>query len=350
MKMFLPRLAKPVAQLAAQLYELGVRSRLQLYERGWLPTYKLPAPVISVGNLTTGGTGKTPCTAYLAQMLRAANLRVAILSRGYKRQSKGLIEVSDGTRVLCEAATAGDEPYLLATQCPGVRVVVNADRYAAGWWLAQRAEVDMFLLDDGYQHIRLHRDVNLALVDAGEDLLQARLLPAGHWREPVEQLRRADAVIITRAESGKPHKPLATQLRQHTSAPIFYAAHELATARRLRTTETQPLTAFQPQPVGVFTGIARPEKFIADLQRAGLRIVWQRTFADHHRYNLSEARALLTDAEQSGAAVVLTTEKDAANLPVEFADEGQLWVTPLRFRCFDEEALRTMLLRALAGR
>jgi tetraacyldisaccharide 4'-kinase len=189
--------------------------------------------------------------------------------------------------------------------------------------------------------------LNLALVDAAEDLSRARLLPAGYWREPVTQLRRADAVIVTRAEANSAREPLAAQLRQQTAAPIFYAAHELTEARCLATNETQPLATFLNQPVGAFTGIARPATFFADLARAGLRLVWQRSFADHHRYDLPEAHALLAAAQQAGASAVLTTEKDAANLPAELIDEAKLWVTPLRFRCFDEEGLRAKLLAAV---
>jgi tetraacyldisaccharide 4'-kinase len=351
--MFLPPFAKPVAWLAARLYELGVRGRLQLYERGLLTTYKLPAPVISVGNLTTGGTGKTPCTAYLARMLHDAGYRVAILSRGYKRTSKGLVEVSDGVRVLCDAATAGDEPYLLATQCPGVRVVVNADRYAAGMWLLQRAEVDGFLLDDGYQHLRLHRDLNLALVDAGEDLSQARLLPVGHWREPVEQLRRADAVIVTHTEQRVHCEPLTAQLKQYTASAIFYAKHLLTGLRRLPINQSQAIAAYRGRSVVAFTGIAQPEKFFAALESFGLRIAWRRAFADHYRYDQAEVRAIIMAAQKTGAAAVLTTEKDAANLPPDFFNatpDLPMLAAQLEFQVSEPEALRRMLLATVAHR
>ncbi|NOT60360.1 MAG: tetraacyldisaccharide 4'-kinase [Acidobacteria bacterium] len=350
--MFLPPVLRPVAYAFAKLYELGVRTRLQWYERGWLKTRKLPAPVISVGNLTVGGTGKTPCTAYLANLLTAEGYRVAILSRGYQRTSQGIVEVSDGERILCSPWEAGDEPYLLAQQCSGVRVVVNADRYEAGMWLWRRAKVDVFLLDDGYQHIGLHRDVNLALIDAQEDLAQARLLPHGRWREPVEQLLRASAVMITRVESPADGERLTAQLRRYTTAPIFHARHALTGLRRLPTYETQDLTVYRNQPVAAFTGIAQPDKFFADLQSVGLSVVWRRAFADHHRYQLNEVNDLCVAARAAGAHVILTTEKDAANLPPDFFGETPrvpLYATQMRFDCYQAEALRELIFAAVRG-
>ncbi len=349
--MFLPPLARPAAYVSAKLYELGVRTRLQLYARGWLKTYKLPAPVISVGNLTVGGTGKTPCTAYLASLLTAAGYRVAILSRGYKRTTKGIVEVSDGERILCSSAEAGDEPYLLAQQCRGAHVVVGADRYAAGMWLWQRAQVDVFLLDDGYQHIRLQRDVNFALIDAKEDLSQAKLLPVGHWREPVASLSRADAVILTRA--GRVGSEPALRSAERFLRPgvlVMTAMHELDGLRCLPVNELLPLTALSEQPIAALTAIAQPERFIDDLQRNGLNVVAQYTFADHHRYTLAEIQNVFAAVQQAGATAILTTEKDAANLPDELWQTAlplPIYAVQLRFHVVEADALKDFVLRRI---
>ncbi|MDQ3013325.1 MAG: tetraacyldisaccharide 4'-kinase, partial [Acidobacteriota bacterium] len=193
-------LARALLYAPAKLYELAVRGRIVAYERGLLKTYRLSAPVISVGNLTVGGTGKTPCVAFIAQALRDYGHHVAILSRGYKRSTSGRVEVSTEKEVVCSPRESGDEPYLLAQSCPGVRVVVDKDRYAAGQWLEERAQISVFLLDDAFQHLRLARDLNLLLVDATESLAGAKMVPFGRLREPLPGLRRADAVIFTRSD------------------------------------------------------------------------------------------------------------------------------------------------------
>lgn len=342
--MFLPAITRPVFYLPAKLYEGGVRMRAWLYDRGWLESKQLPAPVISIGNLTVGGTGKTPCVAWLANWLQAEGHTVAILSRGYKRASSGRVEVSDGKTLLCDAATAGDEPYLLAQSCPGVRVVVDQDRYAAGRWLAERAAISAFLLDDGYQYLRLWRDLNLVLVDATDDLMRAQMVPFGRLREPLTALRRADAVIVTRADQPFGLAALETTIRHFARAqvPIFYAHHTLTKLRHLGTNEVRELTGLTGQSVAAFSGIARPERFLNDLEKLGLQVVWQRSFADHHRYTQTEFESIVTEAKRAGAGAILTTEKDAANLQAAWATTAELpvYAAQLAFRCAEETALR----------
>lgn len=321
--------------------------RAWLYERGWFESQQLPAPVISVGNLTVGGTGKTPCVAWLANWLRAEGYAVAILSRGYKRASTGRIEVSDGKTLLCDAVTAGDEPYLLAQSCPGVRVIVDQDRYAAGRWLAERVPVSAFLLDDGFQHLRLQRDLNLLLLDATDDLAQAQMVPFGRLREPLTALRRADAVIVTRADQPFDRPALETTIRHfaRAQAPIFYAHHALTKLRRLGTGESRELTDLTGQSVAAFSGIARPERFLNDLEKLGMRVVWQRSFADHHRYTQVEFESIVIEAKRAGAGAILTTEKDAANLQTPWTTKTALpmYAAQLAFCCAEEAALQAII-------
>lgn len=349
--MFLPPITRPVFYLPAQLYAGGVRARAWLYERGWLKSNQLPASVISVGNLTVGGTGKTPCVAWLANWLQAEGYAVAILSRGYKRASAGRVEVSDGKTVLCDAVTAGDEPYWLAQSCPGVRVVVDQDRYAAGCWLAERAPVSVFLLDDGFQHLRVRRDLNLVLVDATDDLASARMVPFGRLREPLLALRRADAVIVTRADQPFDRVALETAIRRFARAqvPIFYAHHALTKLRHLGTNEIRELSGLAGQSVAAFSGIARPDRFLSDLEKLGMRVVWQRSFADHHRYTQTEFESIVTEANQAGAGAILTTEKDAANLQAAWATTAALpvYAVQLAFHCAEEAAFRGVVRQAL---
>ena len=349
--MFLPPLTRPLFYLPAKLYAGGVRARAWLYENAWLKQRQLDAPVISVGNLSVGGTGKTPCVAWLANRLRAEGHAVAILSRGYKRASKGRVEVSDGQTMLCDAQTAGDEPYLLAQSCPGVRVVVDQDRYAAGKWLAARAPVAVFLLDDGYQHLRLRRSLNLLLLDATEDLAEAKLVPFGRLREPLTALRRADAVLVTRADQPLNQGALERTVKRYARAgtPVFYAQHRLTGLRRLVDGALSSFETFTDKPVAAFSGIAHPARFVGDLQKLSMRVVWQRGFPDHHRYTLADLATINTAAAQAGAAALVTTEKDAANLTPELIRTAALplYAARLAFCCAQEDELWELVRRSL---
>jgi tetraacyldisaccharide 4'-kinase len=333
--------------LPSKLYELVVRARLALYENGLLKTYKLESPVISVGNLTLGGTGKTPCVAFLANFLRGEGHNVAILSRGYRRRSSGRVVVSNGEDILCGPLEAGDEPYLLANSCPGVPVVVDADRYSAGKWLAERKPVTVFILDDAFQHLRLARDLNLALVDATEPL--TGLLPAGRLREPVSGLRRADAVIVTRSDRISDRCALERTILKHAELPVFYAHHEMTKMRRLDERETINASDLARKRVAAFSGIARPERFIADLSNLGIEVIQRFDFPDHHRYQRDEFLNLLKRARGAEAEAIVTTEKDAANLtrlPRELLGQSAIpiFAAQIEFRCETIEALKSFVL------
>jgi tetraacyldisaccharide 4'-kinase len=323
---------------ASLLYAAGVCWRLRRYRSGRAKIRRLTAPVISVGNLTVGGTGKTPCTAYLANFLKDDGLQVAILSRGYKRKSKGLVEVSNGQEILCDAEQAGDEPYLLAQLCPGVRVVVNANRYAAGKWLEAKTKIDVFLLDDGYQHIQLHRDLNLLLLDGNDPIGNGWVLPRGILREPLEEIFRADAVIATRMEAGTIRDEIRALLYFYgrSKPPLFFAHHEITDFKLLNA--AAPLKHFKQQKVAAFSGIAQPDRFFADLQQKKLQIVYQQAFPDHHRYAPEEVATLIAQAQAHQAAAIITTEKDAANLPPKVLAQSSLpvYTAQLQFRIENE--------------
>src|SRR5215470_17503235 len=265
MYMFPPPVSYPFIYVPAKLYELGVRARAALYENGLFETRGLKAPVISVGNLTVGGSGKTPCVAFLARLLRDEGYEVAILSRGYKRESRGRVEVSDEREILSGPDEAGDEPYLLAKSCPGARVVVDRDRYAAGRWLEERARVSVFILDDGYQHLRLARDLNLLLVDASEPLAQAKMVPFGRLREPLAAMRRADAVIVTRSDQSFDRHSLENTIGRFARAntPVLYAYHRMTNLIRLNDELIVDLSTFARRRIAAVSGVARPERFVA---------------------------------------------------------------------------------------
>lgn len=347
-------LARALLFAPAKLYELGVRARVAAYRNKLFKTFRLKAPVISVGNLTVGGTGKTPCVAFIAATLRDSGHQVAILSRGYKRQTDGRVEVSNGTDILCSSAESGDEPFLLAQTCPGVRVVVDSDRVAAGRWLESRAPISVFVLDDAYQHLRLARDLNLLLVDATEPLDQAAMVPFGRLREPLTELRRADAVIVTRSDRLANSAAKASLIETITkfarpSTPIFFAQHQMTRLRNLQSQQFASLAEFAGRNVAAVSGIARPESFIRDLSAAEMQIVLRRDFADHHRYSATEFADVLAQAHAACAEAIIVTEKDAANLPAKFIEQASLpvFAAQIEFLCDEEAALKELLLNSV---
>lgn len=344
--------ARALLYVPAKLYGLAVRARIVAYKQGLLKTHRLSAPVISVGNLTVGGTGKTPCVAFIARALRDAGHQVAILSRGYKRQTKDRVEVSDGERILCSPAESGDEPYLLAQSCPGVRVVVDQNRFAAGLWLESRAPISVFILDDAYQHLRLARNLNLLLVDASEPLGESAMVPFGRLREPLAEIRRADAVIITRSNQEFNRAKLINTIYNHSASniSIFFAHHEMTRLRQLDGTGLQSLFEFAGKNIAAVSGIAKPDRFNQDLRDAGLNIVFRRDFPDHHRYTVTEFAEVARAAQAAKAEVIVVTEKDAANLSAKGLQQSPLpiFAAQIEFRCSEASKLTEMLLLTAA--
>src|SRR5262245_44492855 len=219
-------------QWAALPYALAVRLRAKLYKSGWLAQRQLPVPVISIGNLTMGGTGKPPIVSQLAEWLLAEGKRVGVLSRGYRRSGHApMLLVSDGTRILAKPEEAGDEPHLIARRCPQAIVAVGSNRYELGRWVLDRFRVDCLLLDDGYQHLGLRRDLNLLLVDATDPAGLDAVLPAGRLREPMEAAARADLILITRADVAQQVDPILQRLRKIPIATepirVMFRAEEL---------------------------------------------------------------------------------------------------------------------------
>jgi len=346
-------LSRALLYVPAKLYEFGVRTRIALYQTDYLSSGKLRAPVVSIGNLTVGGTGKTPLVSFLARFLRDEGYLVGILSRGYKRASTGRVEVSNGESILCGPAQAGDEPFLLARQCPGVRVVVDTNRAAAGKWLEERAPISAFILDDGFQHLSLSRELNVVLLDANEPTGDGRMVPFGLLREPLTGLARADAVIITRSDEPFDQSVVRSLVSQFCKpeTPVFYAYHDLTNLRRLDSDGSMKPMAFSRRRVAVLSGIARPDRFIRDLEHFGIDIALRRDFPDHHRYHDDEFRQVVRDAVDVGAEAILTTEKDAANLSPDSLKSSQLpvYAAEIEFRCEDEPALKRLVLRAITG-
>jgi tetraacyldisaccharide 4'-kinase len=279
----------------SRAFRFLVGARDALYRNGVLQTYRLHHPVISVGNITVGGTGKTPLVILLAERFRDEGYRPVVLSRGYKRKSAGIVVVSTGKGPTVPWHVAGDEPYLIARRAGGVAVVVGADRYAAGLVAEEQNLGNLFILDDGFQHRRLFRDVDLVTIDPAEWAAGEKLFPYGRWREPREAIQRADAAIVQASEVDLPGLSIPT-FRIETVLDGIYKGNEPV---RMDTLRNRAITAF--------AGIAKPHRFFAALESLGITPTQRAGFRDHHTYTKHEL-------ENLGGEFQITTEKDAVKL------------------------------------
>jgi len=299
------------------LFSAVVAARNALYDHGVLKQQRLPRPVVSVGNLSVGGAGKTPFVILLAELLRQHGLRASVLSRGYGRKSSGVLVVDAGG----SPARFGDEPLLIARRLPGVPVLVGESRYRAGLEAERRFEFDVHLLDDAFQHRQLARDFDIVLLSRRD--LQDRLLPSGRLREPLSALTRADAVVWS--EPGDlPSLP--------APIPVWRVRRQLV------------LPPQSPSKPFVLCAIAGPERLLRDLESAGVQAAGHRWFRDHHAYTEADIHGLCREADRAGADGFLTTEKDAVKLDALPAQLPNLAVVSLSMELENaQQALTTIL-------
>ena len=297
------------------LYGAVTRTRLSLYRRGTFHTTKLDRPVISVGNITTGGTGKTPLVEWVARTVAAQGKKVCILTRGYGRKDPHLqVIVSDGYGVLASPTEAGDEPYLLASRLVGSAAVISsADRIAAGHEAINDFGTDCFVLDDGFQHLRLARDLNIVTIDATNPWGGGKLLPYGRLRETPESLSRADCVVITRCDQVRELDKLRSEIRRFTGGrPIFHSEMRTSRVSPLKNGSSETLTP--PARVAAFCAVGNPHSFFEHVRRSGYELALQKLYPDHHVYSQDEIDALAQQAKEAGAEALITTAKDAVKL------------------------------------
>ena len=303
------------------LYRGAVALRAAAYDRQWLRQRRLDVPVISVGNLTFGGTGKTPMVVALVRDLIHRGRKPAVLTRGYRRNTDHqLVLVGPDPRQT--VAEAGDEPLEMARRLPGVPVVVDADRSRAGVE-AQRLGADVVVLDDGFQHLQLARDLDLVLLDAGDPWGGGRLPPLGRLREPMSALARADAVVVTKVPAD--HEPtvaaIAEQVRGlRPGIPVVAARTRITRIRQPDRGWSEP-EVLAGAPVFAFAGLGRPQGFAEVLETAGAEVVGCHWFPDHHVYHSDDLVELAAEAERAGGTLV-TTAKDAVKLD----DDAPVWV------------------------
>ena len=316
----------------ALVYERAVQARLALYRSRFLRAQELGCQVVSIGNLTVGGTGKTPVAEMLARELQRRGRRVAILSRGYKSVPRPFLQrlqnkifkhldlfppriVSDGKDVLLDSRHAGDEPFMLAKNLPGVCVLVDKDRVKSGLHSLRRFGSDILLLDDGLQYQRLRHRMDVVLVDRQAPFGNEHLLPRGTLREPPANLRRASFIIITKSGPEPDAELLARLRRLNRTAAIIECSHAPRYWQDLRTGARFPLDHLKGRHVGAMSGIARPESFEEGVRQLGAHVDIAKGFADHHRFTKKEILRFLEWCDRRSLDALVTTEKDAVRFP-----------------------------------
>ncbi len=327
--MKLPPLLRILLWPLSQVYGAYVRCRRALYSRGWLKPRRLKATVISVGNLTVGGTGKTPMVLWLAEKFLTQGKRVAILTRGYKG--------SHGR---------SDEIEVLKRRLGGkVLFGIGPDRFVSGSRLESQHAVDVFLLDDGFQHLQLARNLDIVMLDGSRQLESEWLLPAGSLREPVAACRRADIFVVTR----KSEKPVIKG-GDAVVVPIFYAQTRLIGFQKFGPlAETKDRSYLGPGPFLAFCGIGNPSAFFDDLSRWQVPVMEKKVFPDHHKYSSMELDQLQSRSIACGAAGLITTEKDAENLPVSDV-RLPIWIAVIELAFNVERELLAAIDSKLAAR
>src|SRR5271156_1966249 len=314
------------------LYRLGVRWRLWWFETRLGSVHALGCLVVSVGNLTVGGTGKTPVVELFARELTRRGRKVAVLSRGYKSQPppfpQQLLDrfrpleqrppprVAAGGRPFLPASErGGEEPFMLASNLKDVLVLVDKDRVKSGLHAIRKYGCDTLLLDDGLQFLRLKERLDIVLVDSESPFANRYLLPRGLLREPPEQLRRADIIFITKCD-GRDLSELRAELRRYNGhAEFVECAHKPLHLEEIFTHEVVPLSFLKDLRVGMISGIARPESFEEGLRKLGVELIYSRRFADHHRFSEGEIAKMFERSKARGARAVITRKKDSVRFP-----------------------------------
>lgn len=332
---------------ASGVYQLGLqRSQAQAWKR----RVTLPAFVVSIGNIVTGGTGKTPVALFACKLLKEEGLSPAILSRGYKRKGKGPARVFADGDPSAQSEIYGDEPVLMATALPMVPVWVGRERAASGLAaLGCDSGVDTLILDDGFQHLRLERDLDIVLLDSVNPFGNGFTLPLGPLREPLTHLERADALVITRADSGAHlEKTLSIVRGRFPEKPVFACRHVIRAFRSSAGGPALSVDQFKDRRVVAFAGIAEPEKFFDSLSALGIHVCRTFAFPDHSRYRDSDFVKILGAASECVSGIILTTAKDAVKVPAAFRKavtvaelDIDFGADDVMFRKFVRERIRT---------
>jgi tetraacyldisaccharide 4'-kinase len=333
------------------LYAVAVKARLALFKTGVLRGHRLGAPVISVGNITAGGTGKTPLVEWIARHLASEGRRVCILTRGYGRENpRGRVIVSDGESILASAADSGDEPLMLAENLVGqAAVICDRDRVSAGHWAIETLNSDVLILDDGFQHLCMARDLNIVTIDATTPWSNRLTLPAGLLREPRSGLERADCIVITRVDEAKSLDALRREIDRFIKGRPVFLSHTMSSGLRpLSNTEERSLSRGNNDsiPVAAFCAIGNPQSFFSQLRKAGYTVSNTHAFRDHHGYSQSDIDDLVNRSIAKGAGALVTTAKDEVKLRALRFDLP-CYVADIEVEIEDDAKFRQLIDRSL---
>jgi tetraacyldisaccharide 4'-kinase len=306
---------KIIASAISLPYRLIITFRNWLYDKKIFAVVKLPCPVISVGNITAGGTGKTPCVIMMARMLQSHGFKPAILSRGYGGSStKSVNIVADGKNILLDSKTAGDEPFLMAQSLRSIPIIVGPQRIKTGKTAINRFGANVLICDDAMQHRQIFRDINLVLLDSQDPLGNGHILPRGKLREPIAGLKRASAFLLTRTNETPKTDNINKKLSQIGNIPIFTSIHKLKDMIKGDYSDKWPIADLKGKKVCAFCGIAKPDSFKKSLLAAQSHILSFDTFPDHHNYSRAELEIIKNKFYKNKADLIITTQKDGMRL------------------------------------
>jgi tetraacyldisaccharide 4'-kinase len=330
------------------LYGFGMSARNMLFESGLLRVRPAGVPVIAVGNMTAGGTGKTPLVEWLIAELQAQGVRPAMVSRGYGRASRGVVAVSDGVRLLATALEGGDEAVQVSTKFPTVPVVVGERRVDAAGVAVERFGAEVIVLDDAFQHRYLRRDLDIVILDARVDVTRERMLPAGRRREPLRGLGRAGLLAFSKLAEGQANIPWRSDLGAWSAAPAVFFRTVPGPLRQTADGAEVAAETFRTARILALSAIADNKRFEADLRGLGLDVVAALGFADHHRYSSADIERVLETAVRSGVSHVATTEKDLPRLQAgpgrKLLEQVPVMVLPIEVRWVEgEEVVRSVI-------
>jgi len=330
---------------AARVFSTIIALRNLLYSKGWLKTHRVSAVVISIGNITAGGTGKTPLTIWVCNWLLKQNISCAILTRGYKTRQKSNFKTQN--RI--------DEPAILAKSCPRAKIIVNPDRVAGATEAVNKFGAKVLIMDDGFQHRRLDRDLDIVVIDAMRPFGYGKMLPAGLLREPVEALKRVDAVVITRCDQLPEYKLGQLERRLQSVNPdmiVVRSIHASVCAKSMGNEEIS-IEQLKEKTIFAFCGIGNPDAFLGTIRKLGLNLVGSKIYDDHHYYTNNDIADIYGEAKRLDANLLLSTQKDWTKtaLPASVIKDIPFayLVIELRFVA-EEDKLKGLLERSLAGK
>lgn len=320
----------------SNLYKKIVGFKNYLYDKDYFQSLELPVPVLSLGNLTMGGTGKTPLTDFCLKYYQRRRIKTAVVSRNYKAQVQEAAEVD--LKHENAAAHFGDEPVLLAERNPHVHFFVGPLKYETALFAMEKLNPSLVVVDDGFQHRKLHRDVDIVILDATERLENYACLPVGRAREPWEALARATAFVVTKVNLAPPQQveELIEKLRPFGKL-VVPMSYELMRIRALQGSEEQQLKDLKGQKVMLVSGIAQPLSYEKNLEKFSLQIVEHLKYRDHHPYSREDVDALIKRWREAGSPKIITTEKDFVKLKALWLKEVPLWYSPLEVQIQAQE-------------